>query len=127
MYAYDVGDFARAISAARSPGFSRLIGVRGCSPRGFGAGGTRSEPALLVRVKRRWLKSDRRERNMFSRFCLVFSLAMLAGCSATTLRCGTDGESSYVELLNVPQDIAGRSQHFSDLCAFAYVGEDDET
>ena len=54
-------------------------------------------------------------------------LAMLGGCSATTLRCGTDGESSYVELINVPQDIAGTSRHFNELCAFNYEGESSET
>ena len=48
-----------------------------------------------------------------------------AGCSATSLRCGTDGEQSYVELIDVPQDLAGASRHYVDLCGFAYEGDDD--
>lgn len=56
---------------------------------------------------------------------LCVSLALLSGCSATTLRCGSDGESSYVDLVNVPQDLAGQSRHFTELCAFAYDQEED--
>lgn len=51
---------------------------------------------------------------------------LLGGCSATTLRCGTDGESSYVELVNVPQDISPSVRHYRDLCGFNY-GADDAT
>ena len=50
----------------------------------------------------------------------VVSVGWLSGCSATTLRCSTDGDSSYVELVNIPQDLAGQSRHFKELCAFAY-------
>ncbi len=51
---------------------------------------------------------------------LVLLLAAVAGCSATTLRCGTDGESSFVELINVPQEISSASRYYTDLCGFAY-------
>ena len=54
---------------------------------------------------------------------LVFMLA--SGCSVTTLRCSTDGDSSFVELINLPQDIGGQSRHFKELCAFAYEGAED--
>ncbi len=50
-------------------------------------------------------------------------LAILAGCSATTLRCGIQAEDSYVELINVPQDITGQARNFKDLCGFAYEVE----
>lgn len=48
-------------------------------------------------------------------------LALLGGCSATSLRCGvpSDGES-YVELINVPQDLSAQARHFTELCGFAY-------
>ena len=51
---------------------------------------------------------------------LCLSLAMLGGCSATSLRCGTDGESSFVDLVNMPQDISSQSRYFAELCSFAY-------
>ena len=53
-------------------------------------------------------------------------LATLAGCgaiSATTLRCGTDGESSYLELVSAPQNVAGTTRAIGEMCAFAYEGE----
>jgi len=53
-------------------------------------------------------------------------LALLSGCSATTLRCGTDGESSFVDLVNVPQDLSSQTRHFKDLCGFAYEVAEDE-
>ena len=53
------------------------------------------------------------------------SLALLSGCSATSLRCGTDGESSFVDLVNVPQDISSQSRYFAELCAFAYEGDNN--
>jgi len=55
---------------------------------------------------------------------LALSLALLSGCSATSLRCGTDGESSFVDLVNVPQDISSQSRYFADLCSFAYDNGD---
>lgn len=49
----------------------------------------------------------------------------LGGCSATSLRCSIDGDSSFVELINLPQDISSQSRNFKDLCAFAYESEPD--
>lgn len=57
----------------------------------------------------------------FGKGLLCLSLAVvLGGCSATTLRCGVDGEMSYVDLVNVPQDISAQSRYFAELCGFAY-------
>ena len=55
---------------------------------------------------------------------LFVLLALLSGCSATSLRCGVqDDNSSYVELINVPQDLSSQARHFTDLCGFAYSQE----
>lgn len=63
--------------------------------------------------------------NVFALKCISFIalLALLGGCSATSLRCGTDGESSFVDLVNVPQDISSQSRYFAELCGFAYEKE----
>lgn len=53
---------------------------------------------------------------------VCLSLAFLGGCSATSLRCGVDGESSFVELYNFPQSITRETQRMADLCGFAYEG-----
>ena len=55
------------------------------------------------------------------------SLALLSGCSATSLRCGVDGESSFVELYGAPQHMSQNTRQFGDLCGFAYEGERDGT
>ena len=58
-------------------------------------------------------------------FCLYIS-----GCgafSATTLRCGTDGNTSYVEIASAPQSIAQNTRALSELCGFAYEGDDNAT
>lgn len=61
---------------------------------------------------------------------LIFGLFLVSGCgafSATTLRCGTDGASSYVEVASAPQSIAQNTRALSELCGFAYEGEDNAT
>ena len=55
---------------------------------------------------------------------ILACFAIISGCSATTLRCGTDGESSYVEVISVPQDVANTTRNFADLCAFNYEEDD---
>ncbi len=50
----------------------------------------------------------------------ILATIILAGCSVTTLRCGIADSESYVELINLPQDISAQSRHFTDLCGFAY-------
>ena len=59
-------------------------------------------------------------------FCLM-SLP-LYGCgaiSATSLRCGTDGDSSYLELTSAPQNVSANTRAIGEMCAFAYEGDDD--
>ncbi len=46
--------------------------------------------------------------------------AIISGCSVSSLRCGTDGDSSFVDLTNIPQDISSQSRYFGELCGFAY-------
>jgi hypothetical protein len=53
----------------------------------------------------------------------ALSLALLSGCSATSLRCGVDGESSFVELYGAPQHMSQNTRQFGELCGFAYQGE----
>lgn len=59
--------------------------------------------------------------------CCVWVALLLSGCgalSATTLRCGTDGDSSYVEVASAPQAISANVRALSELCGFAY-GEEE--
>jgi len=64
---------------------------------------------------------------MVRKLILCAMAASLAGCSATSLRCGVEDDRSYVDLVNVPQDIAGQARYFAELCAFAYEGDSNET
>lgn len=52
-----------------------------------------------------------------------FSFVGCGAISATALRCGTDGESSYLELTSAPQNIASNTRAIGEMCAFAYEGE----
>lgn len=57
---------------------------------------------------------------------LIISVVTLSGCgaiSATSLRCGTDGSTSYVEVVSAPQSLSQNTRALSELCAFAYEGE----
>ena len=56
---------------------------------------------------------------------LLFLLSVLFGCSATSLRCAVDGDSSYVELYNVPQNFSQNVRSYGELCGFAYEGGSD--
>lgn len=58
---------------------------------------------------------------------VVLASLSLAGCgaiSATTLRCGTDGESSYLELVSAPQQVAATARATAQMCGFAYQQEE---
>ena len=60
---------------------------------------------------------------------LLVALFGLSGCgalSATSLRCGTDGDTSYVEVVSAPQSIANNTRALSELCGFAYEGDSNE-
>ena len=57
---------------------------------------------------------------------VIGCMAFISGCgalSATTLRCGTDGDTSYVEVVSAPQAISSNVRALSELCGFAYEGE----
>ena len=57
---------------------------------------------------------------------IVILCLSVSGCgaiSATSLRCGTDGESSYLELVSAPQNVGSNTRAIGEMCAFAYVGE----
>lgn len=54
---------------------------------------------------------------------LILSLTGCAAMSATSLRCGTDGDTSYVEVVSAPQSLSQNTRALSELCAFAYQGE----
>ena len=56
---------------------------------------------------------------------LIVLLALLSGCSATSLRCGVDADSSFVELYNVPQNFSQNIRSYSELCGFAYEPNQD--
>lgn len=43
--------------------------------------------------------------------------------SATTLRCGVDGDASYVEIVSMPQSVTGGTRALAELCGFAYDSE----
>ena len=61
-------------------------------------------------------------------FVFVLSVFSLTGCgafSATSLRCGTDGESSYLELASAPQNVATNTRAIGEMCAFAYSSEEE--
>lgn len=53
-------------------------------------------------------------------------LSLMSGCgaiSATSLRCGTDGDSSYLELTSAPQNVSANTRAIGEMCAFAYEVE----
>lgn len=54
---------------------------------------------------------------------VILILLFLSGCSATSLRCATDGDSSYVELYNLPQNVSQNIRAYQEVCAFAYEKE----
>lgn len=51
---------------------------------------------------------------------LILLMVMISGCSATSLRCSVDGDSSYVELYNLPQNVSQNIRAYTEVCAFAY-------
>ena len=57
---------------------------------------------------------------------IVLSLAvatLVSGCgafSATTLRCGTESDSSYVEVASAPQSLSQNTRALAELCGFAF-------
>ncbi len=52
-------------------------------------------------------------------------LGSLMGCSVTSLQCGVDGDSSYVNLNSTPSTISQNSRNLAELCSFAYQENDN--
>jgi hypothetical protein len=62
------------------------------------------------------------------KYVFILITLTLSGCgafSATTLRCGTDSDSSYVEIASAPQSIANNTRAYAELCGFAYDNAND--
>lgn len=57
---------------------------------------------------------------MFLFVCLFLGLSGCSNMSGTVLRCGTDKDSSFVELVNLPQDLSGQVRNYANLCGFVY-------
>jgi len=52
---------------------------------------------------------------------LILVPLSLAGCSATSLRCSSSSQGdSFVELINLPQDLSGQVRNYANLCGFVY-------
>ena len=65
----------------------------------------------------------KRSIRLLSSLIVVVSLGGCGALSATSLRCGTDGDTSYVEVVSAPQSLSQNTRALSELCAFAYEGE----
>ncbi len=50
----------------------------------------------------------------------VALLALMMGCSVTSLQCGTDGDSSYINLNTTPKVLSQNARTMAELCSFAY-------
>lgn len=62
---------------------------------------------------------------LFPPLLALLGLATLAGCSsATALRCGTDGQSSFVEIYAIPTGFAQHTRAYAQLCAFPFVAKE---
>ena len=64
---------------------------------------------------------------LIATFTIMLNLFGCGAFSATTLRCGTDGQSSYVEVASAPQSIASNTRALATLCGFAYEDVRNET
>jgi hypothetical protein len=52
----------------------------------------------------------------------ILSLTILCSGCVSSLECGTDGDESYVSVVNVKDGPTVRN--YGELCAFAYEGEE---
>ncbi len=67
-------------------------------------------------------KKQKNKKNKISLLLLLAATTMAASC-ATTLQCGTDGESSYIELKTSTKTLNQMTRNMAELCSFAYVEE----
>ncbi len=55
-----------------------------------------------------------------SQLMLVSVLLASMGCSVTSLQCGVDGDSSFVNLNTAPKILSQNARNMATLCSFAY-------
>jgi len=58
---------------------------------------------------------------------LALPLATLMGCSAMSLQCGVDGDSSYVNLNATPKTLSQDARTMAELCSFSYQEQNNAT
>ncbi len=51
----------------------------------------------------------------------------LMGCSVTSLQCGVDGDSSFVNLNTTPQIMSQNWRNMAAICGFAYEEPNETT
>ncbi len=49
------------------------------------------------------------------------------GCAVTSLQCGTDGDSSFVNLNTTPSNLSQNTREMKELCSFAYEAQNETT
>lgn len=76
---------------------------------------TRDEWGIVAEISR--------ENEVFRTSLIVVLVATLSGCVGS-LRCGTDGDSSYVDVINI-REIPSAGRYYAELCSFAYQQEAD--
>jgi len=54
---------------------------------------------------------------------VAFLVGSLIGCSVTSLQCGVDGDTSYVNLNTAPKILSQNARNMAELCSFAYDQE----
>lgn len=73
---------------------------------------------------------DYRELDIY-KITLTVALVLLAttmmGCSVTSLQCGVDGDSSFINLNTTPKVLSQNMRNMAQLCAFAYEVLENET
>ncbi len=57
---------------------------------------------------------------------LIFWAATM-GCSVTSLQCGVDGDSSFVNLNTTPKVLSQNTRNMALLCAFVYQEDENAT
>ncbi len=50
----------------------------------------------------------------------VLAILLTMGCSVTSLQCGVDGDSSFVNLNTTPKVLSQNARTMGELCSFAY-------
>ncbi len=64
-----------------------------------------------------WVVSTRRK---IKKIAVSLIPLTIMGCSVTSLQCGTDGDSSFVNLNTTPKVLSQNAREMGKLCAFVY-------